>query len=405
MPLSHIDEALRAIAKGSMVVVVDDENRENEGDLIMAAELATADQIAFMVRHTSGVICVALPGERLSALQLPLMVADNNDSMRTAFTVTTDFRHGTSTGISAADRALTIRALVDQTSTAQDFARPGHIFPLRAMPRGVLQRPGHTEAAVDLARLAGLQPGGVLCELVNEDGSMARLPDLERFAQTHGLPLISIADLIAYRKRAEKIVHRQSSARLPTKFGVFTVHSYASELDGHEHVALVMGDVNGRGDVLVRVHSECLTGDIFGSMRCDCGAQLDAALAKIAAEGAGVVVYLRGHEGRGIGLAHKLRAYALQDRGRDTVEANVDLGLAVDARDYSVGAQILADLGITSMRLMSNNPAKFEGIADFGLSISARVPLLTRPNKENRAYLQAKQTKLRHMLGLREVAA
>jgi 3,4-dihydroxy 2-butanone 4-phosphate synthase/GTP cyclohydrolase II len=325
--------------------------------------------------------------------------------MRTAFTVSTDYRHGTTTGISAADRALTLRALVDESAAAGDFSRPGHIFPLRAVAGGVLRRPGHTEAAVDLSRLAGLRPGGVLCELVNDDGTMARLPELESFAKRHGLPLISIADLIAYRKRTERIVHRRSEARMPTRFGQFTAYSYESEPDGLEHIALAMGDVAGRADILVRVHSECLTGDLFGSMRCDCGAQLESALAKVAREGAGVIVYLRGHEGRGIGLSHKLKAYALQDAGRDTVQANTDLGLSVDARDYAVGAQILADLGVTSMRLMTNNPAKYNGIADFGLSISARVPLVTQPNKENVAYLRTKQAKLGHLLEMQEAAA
>jgi 3,4-dihydroxy 2-butanone 4-phosphate synthase/GTP cyclohydrolase II len=405
MALTNIEDALRAIARGSMAAVVDDEDRENEGDLIMAAELATPEALAFMVRHTSGVICVALPAERLAALQLPLMVADNADAMKTAFTITTDYRHGTSTGISAHDRALTIRALVDPAAAAQDFSRPGHIFPLRAAARGVLQRPGPTEAAVDLARLAGLRPGGVLCELVNEDGTMSRRPQLEQFAARHGLPLISIADLIAYRKRTEQLVRRVSTARIPTRHGEFIAHSYETDIDGNEHVALVMGEPDKRGDVLVRLHSECLTGDVFGSLRCDCGAQLDNALARIAREGCGVVVYLRGHEGRGIGLARKLCAYALQDRGRDTVQANLELGLAVDARDYSAGAQILLDLGVASMRLMSNNPSKFSAIASHGLIISKRVPLLTEPTAENRRYLDTKQAKLGHLLELHQAAA
>jgi 3,4-dihydroxy 2-butanone 4-phosphate synthase/GTP cyclohydrolase II len=405
MALDRIEDALKAIAAGGMVVVIDDEDRENEGDLIMAAELATPEALAFIIRHSSGVVCTALPAARLAQLQLPLIVPDNTEAMGTAFTITTDYRHGTSTGISAADRALTIRALADPAAQAHDFARPGHILPLRAVEGGVLRRPGHTEAAVDLSRLAGLHPGGVLCELVNDDGSMARLPQLEVFAARHGLPLISIADLVAWRKRTEKLVHRRSEARLPTRHGEFTVYSYESELDGLEQVALVMGDVAGRADVLVRVHSECLTGDVFGSLRCDCGAQLDGAMAKVASEGLGVIVYLKGHEGRGIGLTHKLRAYALQDKGRDTVQANVELGLAVDARDYTVGCQILADLGMTSMRLMSNNPAKYDGIADFGLSITARVPLLVEPNQENLLYLRAKQSKMGHLLGFQQAAA
>jgi 3,4-dihydroxy 2-butanone 4-phosphate synthase/GTP cyclohydrolase II len=405
MSLDNIEDALKVIASGGMVVVIDDEGRENEGDLIMAAELATPEALAFIIRYTSGVVCTALPAARLAQLQLPLMVSDNNEAMGTAFTITADYRHGTSTGISAADRALTIRALVDPEVQAQDFARPGHILPLRAVAGGVLRRPGHTEAAVDLSRLAGLRPGGVLCELVNDDGSMARLPQLKVFAERHGLPLISIADLIAYRKSTEQLVHRRSEARLPTRHGEFTVYSYESELDGLEHVALVMGELAGRASVLVRLHSECLTGDVFGSLRCDCGAQLDSAMAKVASEGQGVIVYLKGHEGRGIGLTHKLRAYALQDKGRDTVQANVELGLAVDARDYTVGCQILADFGMTSMRLMSNNPAKYDCITGFGLSITARVPLLVEPNQENLVYLRAKQNKLGHLLGFQQAVA
>jgi 3,4-dihydroxy 2-butanone 4-phosphate synthase/GTP cyclohydrolase II len=324
--------------------------------------------------------------------------------MRTAFTVTTDYRPGTSTGISASDRAQTIRSLVDPATQASDFSRPGHIFPLRAAPLGVLQRAGHTEAALDLSRLAGLEPGGVLCELVNEDGTMARRPQLDLFAQAHGLPMISIADLIAYRKRKERIVQRRSSARMPTRHGEFTAFSYESDIDRFEHLAFVMGDVGAGGDVLVRVHSECVTGDIFGSLRCDCGTQLDLALASIAREGRGVLVYLRGHEGRGIGLTHKLRAYALQDTGRDTVQANQDLGLPVDARDYAVGAHILRDLGISRMRLMSNNPDKFDRIADYGLTIAARVPLRTPPTVDNRGYLLTKQDKMGHTLDIEATA-
>ena len=404
MALTSIDTALHAIARGSMVVVIDDEDRENEGDLIMAAELATPEAIAFMVRHTSGVICVALPASRLAALQLPLMVAENNDTMRTAFTVTTDYRTGTSTGISASDRAQTIRALVDPATQAGDFSRPGHIFPLRAAPLGVLQRAGHTEAALDLSRLAGLEPGGVLCELVNEDGTMARRPQLDLFAKAHGLPMISIADLIAYRKRKERIVQRRSAARIPTRHGEFTAFSYESDIDRFEHLAFVMGDLGAGGDVLVRVHSECVTGDIFGSLRCDCGTQLDLALAGIAQEGRGVLVYLRGHEGRGIGLVHKLRAYALQDTGRDTVQANQDLGLPVDARDYAVGAQILRDLGVSRMRLMSNNPDKFDSIADYGLVIADRVPLRTTPTADNGRYLLTKQDRMGHTLDIAATA-
>jgi 3,4-dihydroxy 2-butanone 4-phosphate synthase/GTP cyclohydrolase II len=399
--LASIEQALAAIASGGMVLVVDDEDRENEGDIIMAAEFATPQAMAFMVRWTSGVLCVALPPERLDALHLSLMVDRNEDAMGTAFTVTVDYRHGTTTGISAADRALTVRALVDPDSKAADFHRPGHVFPLRAVPDGVLRRPGHTEAAVDLTRLAGLQPGGVLAEVVNEDGTMARLPQLVEFAAVHGLPLITIRDLIAFRRRNERIVERRSSAQLPTRHGVFTAHGFVDKLTGHEHVALVMGPVTQRTDVLVRVHSECLTGEVFGSLRCDCRAQLELALQRVAREGCGVVVYLRGHEGRGIGLMQKLRAYALQDEGCDTVQANVQLGLQVDARDYAVGAQILRDIGVTRMRLMTNNPRKYDGLAQYGLDIAERVPLITVPIGENERYLRTKQQVLGHALGLR----
>ena len=400
MTPNRIEDALAALAAGTMVVVVDDEDRENEGDLILAAEYSTPANIGFMVRWSSGVICAALPGERLDVLHLPQMVARNADSMRTAYTVTVDLRHGTSTGISAADRAATLRALVDPSAQAGDFNRPGHVFPLRAVPGGVLARAGHTEAAVDLTRLAGLRPGGVLVEIVNDDGSMARRPQLEPFARAHGLPLITIRDLIAWRRRTERIVDRVSTCRLPTRHGVYTLHGYREKVSGQEHVALVMGEPNGDTDVLVRVHSECLTGEAFGSMRCDCRPQLEDAMQRVGREGQGVVVYLRGHEGRGIGLLHKLRAYALQDEGLDTVEANVRLGLGVDQRDYAVGAQILRDLGVSRMRLMTNNPRKYDGITDFGLHISERIPLLVPVDDENGAYLRAKQLILGHMLGL-----
>jgi 3,4-dihydroxy 2-butanone 4-phosphate synthase/GTP cyclohydrolase II len=400
MPFAKIEAAIQAIARGEAVVVVDDESRENEGDLVFAADKATPELLAFMVRHTSGVVCVSLTGERLAQLHLPLMVADNRDSMGTAFTVTVDVKVGTSTGISAADRAATLRALADVNVGADAFARPGHIFPLRVREGGVLRRPGHTEASSDLARLAGLSPAGVLCEIVNDDGSMARLPQLQAFAAQHGLLLVSIDDLIAYRRRTERLVEAVASARLPTLHGEFTAHVYKGTLDGVEHVALVMGDVRGKQDVLVRVHSECLTGDIFGSLRCDCGDQLDAALAAVAAAGHGVVVYLRDHEGRGIGLTRKLHAYQLQDQGRDTVEANLDLGLPVDSRRYDMGAQILTDLGLTTLRVMSNNPAKFAALEGYPLRVVERVPLVTRPNDENEAYLRTKQVKLGHVLGI-----
>jgi 3,4-dihydroxy 2-butanone 4-phosphate synthase / GTP cyclohydrolase II len=405
VPFASIEKAIAAIGRGEIVVVVDDETRENEGDLIMAAEFATPEAIAFFLRHTSGVICVPMTGERLDELQLPLMVAANTESQRTAFTVTVDYRHGTTTGISANDRAATVQALIDPACRPDDLARPGHILPLRYREGGVLKRAGHTEAAVDLARLAGLYPAGVLCELVNEDKTdMARLPELEAFAEEHGLLLISIADLVKYRRQQEKLVKRIAEARIPTQWGDFTCYAYESLMDGETHLALVRGAVQGEENVLVRVHSECLTGDVFGSLRCDCGPQLDAALRQIADEGLGVVVYLRGHEGRGIGIANKLRTYMLQEQGRDTVDANIDLGLHVDSREYGIGAQILVDLGITTMRYMTNNPAKYGGLAGFGLEIVERVPLQTVPNPENIGYLRTKRERMGHLLeGLDDV--
>ena len=404
VPFSSIEEAVVAFAAGEIVVVVDDASRENEGDLVIAAEFSTAEKIAFFLNHTSGVICMPMLGARLDALDLPPMVLDNTESNRTAFTVSVDGRHGTTTGISAADRAATIAALVDPATRAADLARPGHVFPLRCREGGVLNRAGHTEATVDLARLAGLYPAGVLCEVVSEDKqSMARLPELERLAAEHGLPLISIADLIRFRRQREKLVKRLSDARMPTEWGEFTCYVYESLLDGEQHVAMVKGAVQGEDEVLVRVHSECLTGDALGSMRCDCGVQLQMALQRIAVEGMGVVVYLRGHEGRGIGMAHKLRAYTLQDEGRDTVDANLDLGLPIDTRKYGTGAQILVDLGITTMRLLTNNPAKFEGLDGYGLQIVERVPLQSLPNPENLRYLRTKQQRMGHLLeGLEE---
>jgi 3,4-dihydroxy 2-butanone 4-phosphate synthase/GTP cyclohydrolase II len=397
MPFNTIEDALAALAQGQMIVVVDDEDRENEGDLILAAEHATPESVAFMVRHTSGMLCVALQGERLDELGLPMMVERNSDSMQTAYTVTVDYRHGTTTGISAADRSATIRALVDQNASSSDFNRPGHVFPLRAVEGGVLQRPGHTEATVDLTQLAGLRPGGVLAEIVNDDGSMARRHDLEIFAKAHGLLIITIADLVNYR-RDQVHIRKESEARIPTRHGMFTALVYKAPDSPHEHLAMVMGKVQDQQDVLVRVHSECLTGDTFGSLRCDCRQQLEASLAAVGREGRGVVVYLRGHEGRGIGLTHKLRAYALQDEGLDTVDANLSLGLEADARDYTVGARILQDLGITSMRLLTNNPAKYRCIAEFGLQISEKVPLHTPPTRENHAYLMTKQARMGHTL-------
>ena len=398
-PFATIEEAVAAFGRGEILVVVDDAHRENEGDLVLAAQFATAEKIAFFLNHTSGVICMPMTGERLDELDLPPMVVDNTESNRTAFTVSVDVRHGTSTGISAADRAATIAALIDPATKPSDLARPGHMYPLRYREGGVLKRGGHTEAAVDLARLADLYPAGVLCEVVSEDKTgMARLPELTRFAKERGLLMISIADLIRYRRQREKLVKRVTEARIPTEWGDFTAYVYESLLDGEQHVALVRGAVQGEENVLVRVHSECLTGDAFGSLRCDCGPQLRGALQKIAEAGMGVVVYLRGHEGRGIGIAHKLRAYSLQDQGRDTVDANLELGLPVDSREYGIGAQILVDLGITTMRLLTNNPAKYGGLEGFGLEIVERVPLQSVPNAENIRYLRTKQERLGHLL-------
>ena len=399
MALSTIEEAIEQLRNGGMVVVVDDEDRENEGDLIMAAEDVTAESMAFFLEHTSGVFCSPLEAARADELDLPLMVVANTEAQRTAFTVTVDYRHGTTTGISAADRAATIRALIDPATKPTDLNRPGHIFPLRYRAGGVLKRAGHTEATVDLCRLAGKYPSGVLCEIVTKDKSdMARLPELEAFAAEHNLPLVSIADLIRYRRQHEKLVRRVAEAALPTIHGEFQAVVYENVLDGEQHMAMVYGDVTTSEPVLVRVHSECLTGDAFGSLRCDCGPQLQAALAKIAAEGAGVVVYLRGHEGRGIGLGHKIRAYALQENGADTVEANVELGLPIDSREYGIGAQILVDLGVTSMRLLTNNPAKYGGLEGFGLNIVERVSLESQPTAHNIDYLRTKREKMGHLL-------
>lgn len=399
MPFADIEKAVAAFKRGEIVVVVDDEDRENEGDLIMAAEFATPESIAFFLSHTSGVICQPLLGDRCDELDLPLMVTNNTESNRTAFTVSVDFRHGTTTGISSADRAATIRALIDPDVRPGDLARPGHIFPLRFREGGVLKRAGHTEAAVDLARLAGLYPSGILCEIVSKDKSdMARLPELEEFCEEHGLLLISIADLVRYRRQSEKLVKRVAEARIPTAHGDFTCYVYESLLDGEEHLALVRGAVQGEDNVLVRVHSECLTGDVLGSLRCDCGPQLDDAIRRISEEDLGVIVYLRGHEGRGVGLTHKLRAYTLQEQGHDTVDANVELGLPVDSREYGIGAQILVDLGITTMRLLTNNPAKIGGLEGYGLDITDRIPLEIASNPHNIGYLRTKVERMGHII-------
>ena len=402
VPLDTVDRALVDLAAGKAVLVIDDEDRENEGDLIFAAQLATPELVAFMVRYTSGYICVPITEANADRLDLPPMFRVNQDRRGTAYTVTVDAREGISTGISASDRAHTIRLLADPATTSADLSRPGHIVPLRARDGGVLRRPGHTEAAVDLARLAGLAPAGVLCEVVSEKdpSGMARADELRTFADEHGLALISIADLIAYRRRSEKLVERVATARVPLRYGEFTAVGYSSSYDNREHVAFVFGEIGDGDDVLVRVHSESLTGDVFGSLRCDCGPQLDAALAAVAREGRGVVLYVRGHEGRGIGLLHKLQAYQLQDLGSDTLDANLELGLPADARDYGTGAQILVDLGIHTMRLLSNNPAKRAGLEGYGLRIVGQVPLPVRANPENLRYLQTKRDRMGHVINL-----
>ncbi len=405
MALATIDEALTQLRRGGMVVVVDDEDRENEGDLIMAAEDVTAESMAFFLEYTSGIFCVPLESQRADELDLPLMVVANTEAQRTAFTVSVDFRHGTTTGISAGDRAATVRALIDPDTKPHDLNRPGHIFPLRYRSGGVLRRAGHTEATVDLCRMAGKFPAGVLCEVVTKDKSdMARLPELQEFAERHGLPIVTIADLIRYRRQNEKLVKRVAEASLPTEWGTFQAHVFESLLDGEQHLAMVYGDIENTPSLLVRVHSECLTGDALGSLRCDCGPQLHTALAKVAAEGAGVVVYLRNHEGRGIGLAHKIRAYALQEQGHDTVDANLVQGLPIDSREYGIGAQILVELGVSSMRLLTNNPTKRGGLEGFGLNIVERVPLESRPTSFNIEYLRTKRERMGHLLeGLDDV--
>jgi 3,4-dihydroxy 2-butanone 4-phosphate synthase/GTP cyclohydrolase II len=394
-----VETAIDTIRKGEMVVVVDAPTRENEGDLVIAAEHVTAETVNFMATHGRGLICVAMVPTRLAELQIPPMVATSTDPHQTAFHVGVDHRTG-STGISASDRAAAIAALASPTTTFRDFTQPGHVFPLAYASGGVLKRAGHTEASVDLAVLAGLEPAAAICEIAAPDGEMANLPTLERFASDHDLPLLSITDLIAYRRRRERIVERVSSARLPLPEGVFTALSYRDFVDGLEHLALVYGELKTDTPVLVRMHSECLTGDVFISQRCDCGVQLQMAVTRIAAEGSGVIVYLRGHEGRGIGLAEKIHAYALQDQGLDTVDANLALGHPVDRRDYGIGMQILADLGVVEMRLLTNNPSKRAGLEGYGLSVVERVPLVTQPTSENIRYLRAKESRLGHALDI-----
>jgi 3,4-dihydroxy 2-butanone 4-phosphate synthase/GTP cyclohydrolase II len=392
-----IESVLADIRKGRTVIVVDDENRENEGDLIFAAEKATRQNVSFMVRYTSGVICVPMEGADLDRLELPLMTQQNMERMRTAYTVSVDAANGVTTGISAADRARTIRLLADPKTHAADLVRPGHVFPLRYRDGGVLRRAGHTEAAIDLARLAGLRPAGVLAEIVNDDGTMARLPQLLKFAKQHKLKICSIAALIEFRRTREKLVEPVEIVKMPTDYGDFNLHLYRSKVDGQHHVALVRGDVTGKPGVLVRVHSECLTGDVFGSRRCDCGPQLHTAMRQVAEAGRGVILYMR-QEGRGIGLAPKIQAYKLQEQGYDTVEANEKLGYGMDLREYGLGAQILVDLGLKKIRLLTNNPKKLVGLEGYGLEIVEQVPIRVKPNPHNARYLKTKREKMGHLL-------
>jgi 3,4-dihydroxy 2-butanone 4-phosphate synthase/GTP cyclohydrolase II len=401
MEFATIPEAIEDIKAGKFIIIVDDENRENEGDLAIAAEMVTPEAINFMARHARGLICLPIIGHRLDELSVPLMVQENTAKFSTAFGISIEAKHKTSSGISAHDRAATVKAVLDPDTKPEDLARPGHMFPVRAREGGVLVRAGHTEAIVDLARFAGLYPAGVICEIMNEDGTMARLPQLEVMADKFGIKIVSIADLIVYRRRNEKLVERVAEAKLPTRYGEFVVIAYRSKVDPDEHVALVRGDISGDEPVLVRVHSECLTGDVFGSLRCDCGDQITLAMEKIAAEGRGVFLYMR-QEGRGIGFHNKLRAYALQDQGLDTVEANIALGFDADLRDYGIGAQILADLGLHKIRLLTNNPKKVIGLESYGLHIVETVDLRTQPTPYNLEYLKTKQKKLGHLLEVDE---
>ncbi|MDX6585850.1 MAG: 3,4-dihydroxy 2-butanone 4-phosphate synthase / cyclohydrolase [Solirubrobacterales bacterium] len=394
---STVEEALEEIRRGRMIVVCDGEDRENEGDLVLAAQFATPEQVNFMAKHARGLICLALTPERCDELGLRLMAAKNEAPLETAFTVSVEAAEGVTTGISAADRARTIQVAIDPHSKPEDLVQPGHVFPLKAKPGGTLERTGHTEASVDFARLAGLIPAGVICEIMNEDGTMARVPDLIPYCQEHGLKMVTVADLISYRRQTERLVERVVSTKLPTAFGEFTAVGYRALLDEKHHVAMVKGEVSGADDVLVRVHSECLTGDVFHSLRCDCGDQLASALAQIEQEGQGVLLYLS-QEGRGIGLLNKLRAYKLQEEGLDTVDANLKLGLPADLRDYGIGAQILGDLGLTSIRILTNNPKKIIGLEGYGLSVTEQVPIQATPNPHNQAYLDAKRDKMGHVL-------
>lgn len=399
-----IPEAIEEIRAGRMVIVVDDEDRENEGDFVMAAEKVTPEAINFMATNGRGLICLPMTGEQLDHLHIPPMTAENTSEQGTAFHVSIGAKGRITTGISAADRAATVLAAIDPTTAPEEISRPGHVFPLRAKPGGVLERAGHTEASVDLARLAGLKPAGVICEIMNEDGTMARRPQLEEVAARFGLKMVTVAELIRYRRRNEKLVERTSAVRMPTRYGEFKAYGYTSKVDAATHVALVAGDVRGKENVLVRVHSECLTGDVFHSLRCDCGLQLEEAMRIIQEAGEGVVLYIVGHEGRGIGLANKLKAYELQEQGRDTVEANEDLGFPADLRDYGIGAQILADLGLTSMRLLTNNPTKIVGLEGYGLRVTEQVPLQVEACPENLRYLRTKKEKMAHRLDLPDVA-